>query len=64
MKLCIDCKHVAFPFGGERTQRDAKCGHPDVLSPVDGKPCSYCETVRWIKGKCKPEGKLWEPQQP
>lgn len=48
-KFCKDCEFYRPLVIGlflKGPSNLAKCGHPSLVNPVDGKPNSFCETQR------------------
>lgn len=59
VKLCTACKWIVRHWPSEY------CGHPSLLSPVDGKAHEFCSHERSdMVGKCRTEALLWEPREP
>lgn len=73
-KFCKDCKHArprlyrAWPWQKWRFDWDsARCAanHKPFYHPVHGRDVQkdwFCEFERMEKGKCGPDGKLFEPK--
>lgn len=69
MNLCIDCKYYSIPvlvpgwFFLPKVEGSPQCGHPDLLSKVDGKPQSSCSIQRGFNSsECGPAGRLFQPK--
>jgi hypothetical protein len=74
-RFCKDCRWVRWPWRNIRDSSGAMCNHPSVmrpdvgsLDPVTGRrqaswPGTFCTMERQF-GRCGPDDKNWEPQQP
>lgn len=63
--LCIHCKHVTYP-DAPPTMQDltiwARCAAVPEVNLIDGSiKLELCGSMRLSMGKCKPEGKLFQP---
>ena len=59
MKYCIHCVYYTqSPTNLNSYDEDAKCSHPDLLSPVTGEPVAFCKIERSAEaGRVYPCGK-------
>jgi hypothetical protein len=60
-KLCKDCKHHTMVDPGPFYALQYACDVEKLIDVVDGKPVyRKCSFQRSEKGKCGPDGKLFE----